>query len=97
MGVSNTTSAFGPLPLDLGPLIGASGCFLLADPFATTFATTVGGPGAGLGSITVQMPAFNGYVGASIFSQWLVADPGASNGVLSATGGIWSIVKAIGT
>jgi len=97
LGLSNTTSGLGPLPLDLGPLIGASGCFLLADPFANTFANTVGGPGAGIASIVIQMPAFNGFVGTSIFSQWLVADPGASNGVLSATGGIWSIVKAIGT
>jgi hypothetical protein len=97
LGLSNTTSGLGPLPFDLGPVIGANGCFLLVDPFATTFANTVGGPSAGIASIVIQIPPFNGFVGTSIYSQWFVADPGAVNGVLSATGGIWSIVKAIGT
>jgi hypothetical protein len=97
MGESDTASPLGPLPLDLGPVIGASGCFLLANPFFTAFSTTVGaGPGAGLATMSVTLPPVTNYVGLNVFTQWLVADPGASNLVLSATQGVRSTIAPPG-
>lgn len=95
LGLSNTVSGGVPLPFDLG-LIGGLGCFLLVDPAATFFATTVGSPGAGSVTIPIQLPPLTFYVGTSLYTQWLVADPAASNGVMSATAGIRSIVAPVG-
>ncbi|MBK8099936.1 MAG: hypothetical protein IPK26_22770 [Planctomycetes bacterium] len=97
MGESDTVSPLGQLPLDLGPVIGAFGCSLLANPFFTAFSTTVGG-GAGAGSATmsIALPPVTNYVGMNIYTQWLVLDPGASNTMLSATQGVRSIIAPAG-
>ena len=96
LGDSRTQWGPATLPLDLSPFLGAGGCFLLASPIATFFTTTVGSPGAGFASLDLPLPPTTGYIGMSVFSQWLVADPAAINGVLSASGGIWSIVAPVG-
>lgn len=97
LGLSRTQWGAVPLPLDLGPLLGANGCSLLTRPDIYMFAQTVGGgAGAGQASITTFLPPVNNYIGASLFTQWLVLDPFASNGVGAGTAGIWSIVTTIG-
>lgn len=96
MGDSNTQWGANTLPMDLAPLIGAPGCQLLTNPVATFFTTTVGSPGAGFASMPIQLPPVTSYVGMSLFTQWLVSDPSAVNGVLSASQGIWTIVAPVG-
>jgi len=96
MGDSNTQWGSNALPMNLAPLIGAPGCLLLVNPIATFFTTTVGSPGAGFASMPIQLPPVTNYVGLSLYTQWLVGDPAAVNGVLSASQGIWSIVAPVG-
>ena len=50
--------------------------------------------GAGSASLGLNLPPITDYVGLSFYTQWLVLDPSAINGVLSATGGIRSIADA---
>lgn len=98
LGLSNTQAGGTPpvpLPFDLAA-IGANGCFLLVDPAATFFATTVGSPGTGSATVPIALPPLTFYIGSSLYTQWLVADPGSPNGVLSATAGIRSIVAPVG-
>lgn len=97
MGDSRTQWNGVPLPLDLSSLIGAGGCYLLASPLTNVFTSTIGGPGAGIASVTIQMPPFTSYVGLSFYAQWFIADPSAVNFVMSSSNAIWSIVKALGT
>ena len=85
-----------PLPLDLTNVLNAPGCFLLVEPEITLFPTTVGGPGTASATLALQIPPLSAFVGLSLFSQWVVFDPAAVNGVLSATDGLWSIVTPIG-
>ncbi|MCU0866407.1 MAG: hypothetical protein MUC36_21705 [Planctomycetes bacterium] len=95
IGGTNTT----PLQLDLTQLLGfgASGCLLRNEAVNTFTTTTVGGgAGGGLATLTLQLPATGGYVGLSLFTQWVVFDPLAQNGVLSVTNGNWSIVSPVG-
>ncbi|MBM4060934.1 MAG: hypothetical protein FJ265_07535 [Planctomycetes bacterium] len=98
MGLSNTqTSSQPPIPLpaDLGPMlgIGPTACDLLVDPFATFAAMTVGGgAGSGAATLPITMPAMTVFIGLSIYTQWLVADPLSSNGVIAVTQGVWCIV-----
>lgn len=97
--IGDSRTAWGPevLPLDLGPRIGATGCFLLTNPVASQFTLTVGGgPGAGLGSVQVPLPPTTSYVGAAVYTQWFVADPLGPNGVLAATRGMWTVVAPLG-
>lgn len=102
LGASNTATSSNPpisLPTDLGTLIGMGplNCSLLADPFVTFWATTVGGgPGAGVATIPIAMPTVTSYVGLSLYTQFFVADPLAPNGVLSASQGVWAIVAPVG-
>jgi hypothetical protein len=89
------TSTAPPFPLDLTELLGfgPTGCFLRSDFPATVAAVTVGGgAGGGIATVPMQLPATTGYVGWSLFSQWVVFDPLAANGILSTTAGTWSIV-----
>ncbi len=73
--------------------IGAAGCFLLTPPMIAATATTIGGgAGAGQASLNTPLPPVTIFVGASFFSQWLIVDPRAPNGVLAATGGLWHVV-----
>jgi hypothetical protein len=85
-----------PLPLDLTNVLGAPGCFLLTNPVMTVFMTTIGSPGFGTAAFQIQIPAIPDFIGLSLFTQWVVADPAAVNGVLSATDGLWSIVAPVG-
>jgi hypothetical protein len=84
-----------PFPVDLTPLFGLppSNCMLRMNPVNTITLTTVGG-GAGGGAVSLQvpLPATTNYVGASLFTQWVVLDPLAPSGFLSVTGADWSIV-----
>ncbi|MEQ1631223.1 MAG: hypothetical protein ABL997_02545 [Planctomycetota bacterium] len=84
------------LPLDLTNVLSAPGCFLLVEPEITLFPTTVGGPGTASATMALQVPPLSEFVGLSFFSQWVVFDPAAVNGVLSATDALWSIVTPIG-
>ncbi len=84
------------LPLEL-LFIGATGCFLRVDPvFPLSSVTVGGGPGAGSTSVAVQLPPVTPIIGLHAYSQWLVSDPGAPNGVGSVTGGLWHIVAPHG-
>lgn len=88
-----------PFPLDLTALLGLapSGCMLRMNPLNAITVQTVGGsPGSGLAQLLITLPPTTGYVGMSLFSQWVVFDPLAANGVLSVTGGLWSIVAPVG-
>jgi hypothetical protein len=91
IGTSNKQWGQLQLPLDL-TLIGAPGCQLLTDPWIQLWGVTTGG-GAGGGStvIPTPLPPVTFYVGLSAYSQFLVLDPGAPNGVLASTQGLWTI------
>lgn len=88
-----------PYPLDLGMLLGAGPgpCDLLTNPVFVLGATTIGGgAGAGAAQVNVNLPATTGYVGVSIFSQWVVFDPLSLTGIVAVTPGIWTIVAPVG-
>lgn len=92
IGGSDTAWNGTPLPFDLAPF-GGVGCSLLVDLVATASVSTVGGaPGTGIARLPFPLPAQSSYVGASFYSQWLVFDPGASNGVLAVSNAIRHIV-----
>jgi hypothetical protein len=98
-GLDNTNIGGTPLPADLTQLLGfgPSGCLLRTSADVQVYATTVGGgPGGGFCTIPVPLPATTGYVGSSVFTQWAVLDPFASNGVLSTTAMTWTIVAPVG-
>ena len=88
-----------PFPVDLAPLFGLppSNCLLRNNAVFTPTAFTVGGgAGAGVASLPIPLPATTGYVGASLFSQWVVFDPLAPTGFFAVSGGLWSIVAPVG-
>lgn len=88
-----------PFPLDLTALLGfpSSPCMLRTNPVNVITLTSVGGgAGAGIATLPIQLPATTGYVGMSLFTQWVVLDPLAANGILSVTPGLWSIVAPVG-
>lgn len=88
IGGSDTQWGSLTLPYEL-VLLGANGCFVLADPIASATVTTVGGgPGSGIARFPFPMPPTTGYVGTSFYSQWLVLDPNAPNGLLCVSNGI---------
>ena len=88
-----------PYPVDLTTLFGypPGTCDLLTNPVAVVLATTVGG-GAGGGQATAPIltPGVGGYVGASVYTQWVVFDPLSINSFLCVTPGLWTIVAPIG-
>ncbi|HEX6810362.1 MAG TPA: hypothetical protein VF384_01950 [Planctomycetota bacterium] len=99
-GDSNTSWAgVIPLPVDLTTLLGfpPSNCLMRTNPLIMEAAISVGG-GAGGGSVTLplQLPGTTGYIGQSFYTQWVVLDPLAPNGVLSITAGLRSIVAPLG-
>jgi len=99
--LGDSNSQWGPvtLPADIGVLLGLApiSCTLNVNPLVTIFATTVGGgPGAGSATVALQLPAMTFYIGISLYSQWLVADPLAPNQMMSASPGMWSIVAPVG-
>lgn len=69
--------------------VGAVGCDLLVKPDLTFLAITGGGGTTGTASLTTAVPPTTNLIGQSFFTQWLVLDPLAQNGVMSATGGLW--------
>src|SRR5262249_47330411 len=73
-GLSTTSSAFGPLPLDLG-VFGMPGCTGWVSPDA--IAVVLGSGNAATFALTVPNEA--GLVGITVFQQALVPDFGASN------------------
>jgi len=73
-GFSNSNSAFGPLPLDLGP-IGMPGC---AARVSIDFVALVLGSG-GFADHRLPIPNVPGLVGVHFYQQALVLDPGAGN------------------
>lgn len=88
-----------PFPVDLTTLFGLppSGCMLLTNPVNAIPVLTVGGSaGSGLAQLPIQLPATTGYVGMSLYTQWVVFDPLAQNGVLAVTPGLWTIVAPVG-
>ena len=88
-----------PLPIDLAPLLGGSpsNCLLRNNALVTATAMTVGGgPGAGIATVPIPLPATTGYVGMSLFSQWVVFDPLSPTGLIAVTPGLWSIVAPVG-
>src|SRR5262249_46383761 len=81
LGVDRTMYAGIPLPLDLG-VIGANGCMLFTDIVTSIPTTTLGGgAGAGTASIVVPTPPVT-LKGLEMFTQWLLLDPGAPNGLI---------------
>ncbi|MGE3171422.1 MAG: hypothetical protein AB7O97_02275 [Planctomycetota bacterium] len=98
LGDSRTQWDTVALPFDLTQVFGSggSGCALLVNPLLTVFTTTIGSPGASTAQVTFAVPPITDFVGVSLYSQWLVADPSAVNGAISATDGLWSIVAPFG-
>ncbi len=70
-GFSDTTSVFGPLPLNATPY-GATGCTLFVS--ADVLTTLVGGGGAATFSLSI--PNVNTLLGAQLFQQPAVVSPG---------------------
>lgn len=102
IGTSNTqTSSVPPLPLpyDFGNLLGlgTTGCNLLVDPAVLLWTQTVGGgAGGGTALVSIQLPGMTWYIGLSLYTQWLVNDPGTANGVVAVSQGVWAIVAPVG-
>jgi hypothetical protein len=71
LGMSNTTSAFGPLPFDL-TAVGAPGCFGRVRPDASTL--LIGSGGAA--TVRLSIPDSPAYIGMGFFTQALVLQPG---------------------
>ncbi len=93
-GLSDTTWGSNALPFDLAA-IGAPGCLVLAEPFAFAATTTIGGgAGAGTASFVFPVPSRTDFLGTPIYSQWLVLDPNAANGVLAVSNGVVSVPGA---
>ena len=89
-----------PFPVDLGQLLFGlppNGCMLRMNPVnAIGLVTVGGGGGGGFASLGVPLPATTNYVGASLFTQWVVFDPLSPNGVLAVTAANWAIVAPVG-
>jgi choice-of-anchor B domain-containing protein len=89
--LGGTTAFLGlaPAPSSL-PIVGIT---LLVDPAAVIFLPqavggAVGTPGAGSAAIPIPIPADPLLDNADVFHQWLVVDPGAPGGLLSASRGL---------
>jgi hypothetical protein len=91
-----TPDATIPLPADLGPLIGGTGCQLFAAPDMFLIGFTNGGAGNASASLSIAVPPIPTIVDLSVFSQWVVEDPGSINSVISVTDALWSIVTPVG-
>ena len=77
--------------------VGATGCFLLVEPLVQIPSVTIGGgPGAGSAFLALELPPTVDIIGLQVYSQWLVSDPDAPNGVGAATSGLWHIVGPVG-
>ncbi len=83
LGLSNTSSVFGPLPVDL-TAFGAAGCFGLVSPDSNT--VLIGA--AGSATYILNVPNIPSLICTQIFNQAFVIDPGvnALGGVMSDAG-----------
>ena len=91
MGVSRTDFNGIPLPLSLG-FLGAPSCMMLAAPHLQVFTRTVGGgPGTGKAVVPTPIPGIGALAGFKVYSQWLIFDSGAPNG-LSVTRGLMHVI-----
>lgn len=92
LGTSDQMWGTVPLPLDLA-IIGGSGCDLLVEWVVAVPSTTVGG-GAGAGSVTLPLPIppYPNLSLTSLYTQWIILDPNASNGLLTVSPGLWTII-----
>ena len=92
-------SAQAPYPVDLTSLFGLppGTCSLFMDPVTVIGTMTVGGgAGGGQAQVPIQTPGAAGYVGSSVYTQWVIFDPLSINGFLCATPALWTIVAPIG-
>jgi hypothetical protein len=72
IGFSNTTSAFGPLPIDLQPLLGWGESILSISPDVSGSLVLPTTPGRFVQPVPIPNNAALGY--APIFFQWMVLD-----------------------
>ena len=93
LGQSRTEWEMQSLPLSLD-FIRADGCFLLVE--ARTIRSVMTSPGFGFGDGSVDLPLpippDISLRGRAFFSQWLILDPDADNGVLSSSQGLIHVV-----
>jgi len=75
LGVSNTVSALGPLPLDLGRL-GAPGCALRVSTESST--SVAGTVGSGVATFRLPIPNVALYLGTRFYTQGVSLDPPAN-------------------
>ncbi|MCA8973478.1 MAG: LamG domain-containing protein [Planctomycetes bacterium] len=75
MGLSATTSAFGPLPFDLGALGGPAGCFLLQ---SNDVSVPVLADGSGGASFVFNIANAAGLHGVTVLAQWASLDTALS-------------------
>lgn len=92
LGTSDTKWGSINLPLDLA-IIGGSGCNLFVEWVVALPSTTVGG-GAGAGAVSLQLPIppYSSLSLTSLYTQWIILDPNASNGMLTVSPGLWTII-----
>ncbi|MCA8956622.1 MAG: hypothetical protein KDC87_11155, partial [Planctomycetes bacterium] len=76
VGVSMATWNGAPLPIDLSPWGGGSGCLIGSSGEAMAFATT---SSSGAASLRFTVPSQPALVGRVLFHTWLIADPAAPN------------------
>jgi hypothetical protein len=74
LGFSNTSSSFGPLPLDLAAF-GMPGCTAHTSSDALVF--LVGG--GGTAAFTLSIPGVAAFIGTRLYEQALVPDAAAGN------------------
>jgi parallel beta-helix repeat protein len=75
LGVSNSNSSLGPLPLDLGAF-GAPTCFVRVSTELITY--LVGSPGSGSATFSLPVPNLAIYLGVQFFTQGLILDAAAN-------------------
>jgi hypothetical protein len=85
--------------VDLLPLFGLppANCLLLTNLLNVIGTSTAGGgAGTGIATLSVVLPPTTSYVGASLYTQWVVFDPLAPSGLLSVTAGNRSVIAPVG-
>ncbi len=95
--LGRSRSVWGEAVLPLGlDFIGANGCFLLVEPMWLRSAVTSQGFGFGDGVATIAFPIMPDITlrGQAFFSQWLVLDAFADNGLMSTSQGLIHVVNS---